>query len=135
MALWFHWLSGVLEQGLAQAPRLAELALAPAPEVPFWQQFLKALAVLSALLGLFLLGLHLWKKTGVPAAKSPLIQILATHYLNPKKALIMVAVDQERFLLASAADQLTLLTALAPAAPQPTPEASASAAGDVKERL
>ncbi len=89
-----------------------------APEFPFWQHLFRVAAVLSGMLGILLLGLYLWKKSGVlrPKGVSPLIQVLATHYLAPKKALILVAVGKERLLLASAGDQLQLVTPLSPEA-------------------
>jgi flagellar protein FliO/FliZ len=93
-----------------------------APEFPFWQQLIKVVAVLSGMLGLLILGLHFWKRSGFlrPQGVSPLIQVLATHYLAPKKALILVEVGKERLLLASAGDHLHLVTSLAPeAAPAP----------------
>lgn len=91
-------------------------ASAAAPEFPFWQHLIRVAAVLSGMLGLLVLGLYLWKRSGFlrPQGVSPLIQVLATHYLAPKKALIIVAVGQERLLLASAGDQLQLVTSLAP---------------------
>jgi flagellar biogenesis protein FliO len=87
-----------------------------APEFPFWQHLFRVTAVLSGMLGVLVLGLYLWKRSGFlrPQGVSPLIQVLATHYLAPKKALILVAVGQERLLLASAGDGLHLVTSLAP---------------------
>lgn len=89
-----------------------------APEFPFWQHLFRVVAVLSGMLGLLLLGLYLWKRSGFlrPQGVSPLIQVLATHYLAPKKALILVAVGKERLLLASSGDQLQLVTSLSPEA-------------------
>jgi len=91
-------------------------ATAAAPEFPFWQHLFRVAAVLSGMLGVLVLGLYLWKRSGFlrPQGVSPLIQVLATHYLAPKKALILVAVGKERLLLASAGDQLQLVTSLSP---------------------
>jgi flagellar biogenesis protein FliO len=91
---------------------------ARAPEFPFWQHLFRVIAVLSAMLGVLFLGLYLWKRSGFlrPKGVSPLIKVLATHYLAPKKALIVVAVGNERLLLASAGDQLQLVTSLSPEA-------------------
>jgi flagellar biogenesis protein FliO len=88
-----------------------------AQEFPFWQHFIRVALVLSAMLGVLVLVLYLWKRSGVlrPQGVSPLIQVLATHYLAPKKALILVAVGRERLLLASAGDRLSLVAPLAPA--------------------
>ena len=96
---------------------------AAAPEFPFWQHLFRVVAVLSAMLGVLLLGLYLWKRSGFlrPQGVSPLIQVLATHYLAPKKALILVAVGKERLLLASAGDQLQLVTSLSPEAQAEAP--------------
>lgn len=91
---------------------------AMAQEFPFWQHFIRVALVLSAMLGVLVLVLYLWKRSGVlrPQGVSPLIQVLATHYLAPKKALILVAVGRERLLLASAGDRLSLVASLAPTA-------------------
>jgi flagellar biogenesis protein FliO len=96
---------------------------AAAQEFPFWQHLFRVAAVLSAMLGVLVLGLYLWKRWGglrSPGA-SPLIQVLATHYLAPKKALILVAVGKERLLLASAGDQLQLVSSLSPEAQAEAP--------------
>jgi flagellar biogenesis protein FliO len=87
-----------------------------APEFPFWQHFLRVAVVLGGMLGVLVLGLYLWKRSGFfkPQGASPLIQVLATHYLAPKKALILVSVGKERLLLASAGEHLSLVTSLAP---------------------
>ena len=113
------WLAAAAQNagGLAAAP-------AAAPEFPFWQHLFRVVAVLSGMMGLLVLGLYLWKRWGGlrPQGMSPLIQVLATHYLAPKKALILVAVGKERLLLASAGEQLQLVTSLAP---EPQAEAPA----------
>jgi len=98
-------------------------ASAAAPEFPFWQHLFRVGAVLTAMLGVLVLGLYLWKRSGFlrPQGVSPLIQVLATHYLAPKKALILVAVGKERLLLASAGDQLQLVTSLSPEAQAEAP--------------
>ncbi|MFZ5450948.1 MAG: flagellar biosynthetic protein FliO [Thermodesulfobacteriota bacterium] len=110
----WSWL-GVAAQEAAGA---AAGVVVTAPEFPFWQHLVKVVAVLSGMLGLLFLGLHLWKRSGFlrPHGVSPLIQVLATHYLAPKKALILVEVGKERLLLASAGDHLQLIASLAPAA-------------------
>ena len=112
------WVLGVWGWLAATAQGLGEVAAtsAAAPEFPFWQHLLRVAAVLSGLLGVLVLGLYLWKRSGFlrPQGVSPLIQVLATHYLAPKKALILVAVGQERLLLASAGDQLQLVISLSP---------------------
>lgn len=94
-----------------------------APEFPFWQHLFRVAAVLGGMLGVLVLGLYLWKRSGFlkPQGGSPLIQVLATHYLAPKKALILVAVGNERLLLASAGEQLQLVTPLAPEAQTEAP--------------
>jgi flagellar biogenesis protein FliO len=80
------------------------------PDFPFWHYLVKILVILSALVGVLLLGLALWKRLAVKYQRHPaLIQILATHYLAPKQALILVAVGQETFLLASSANNLSVI--------------------------
>jgi flagellar biogenesis protein FliO len=104
--------------GLAaqEAAGVAASTNAAAPDFPFWQHLFRVVAVLSGMLGVLVLGLYLWKRSGFlrPQGVSPLIQVLATHYLEPKKALILVAVGQERLLLASAGDHLHLVTSMSP---------------------
>jgi len=106
------WL-GVTAQGTAGA---AEATLGAAPDFPFWTHLVRVGAILSAMLGVLVLGLYLWKRWGLlrPQGTSPLIQVLATHHLSPKKALLLVAVGKERLLLASSGEQLQLLASLSP---------------------
>lgn len=81
-----------------------------APDFPFWQYLLKILAILSAMVGVLLLVLALWKRIAPKYQRHPaLIQVLATHYLAPKQALILVAVGQETFLMASSAGNLSVI--------------------------
>ena len=118
------WLATAAEQAAGTA---AAGGVAAAPEFPFWQHLFRVAAVLGGMLGVLVLGLYLWKRSGFlkPQGGSPLIQVLATHYLAPKKALILVAVGRERLLLASAGDQLQLVTSLAPEAYPSQAEAAA----------
>ena len=107
--LWFgNWLTGI---SLAVATEGAT-ALQPltAPDFPFWQYLLKIIIILSAMVGILLLVLALWKRLAPKYRRHPaLIQVLATHYLAPKQALILVAVGQETFLLASSASNLSVI--------------------------
>lgn len=82
----------------------------PAPGFPFWQYLIKVLLILGALMGVLMLAVYLLKRL-LPRyqAQPPLIRVLATHYLAPKQALILVAVGQETFLLASSAGQLSII--------------------------
>ena len=106
---------GWLATGAQDTAGVAAATPGAAQDFPFWQHLFRVAAVLSAMLGVLLLGLYLWKRSGFlrPQGVSPLIQVLATHYLAPKKALILVEVGKERLLLASAGDQLQLVTSLA----------------------
>jgi|UniRef100_A0A7V6A0Y9 flagellar biogenesis protein FliO len=80
------------------------------PEFPFWQYTIKILTVLSAMVGALLLVLAIWKRLAPKYQRHPsLIRVLATHYLAPKQALILVAVGQKTFLLASSANNLHIL--------------------------
>ena len=57
-----------------------------------------------------LLVLAIWKRVAPKYQRHPaLIRVLATHYLAPKQALILVAVGQETFLLASSASNLNVI--------------------------
>ncbi|MDD2902652.1 MAG: flagellar biosynthetic protein FliO [Syntrophales bacterium] len=123
---WIHGGWGWLGVAAQEAAGAAAGSAATAPDFPFWQHLIRVVAVLSGMLGVLILGLYLWKRSGALRSKgvSPLIQVLATHYLAPKKALILVAVGKERLLLASAGEHLHLVTSLAPeaaAAPAATP--------------
>ena len=66
--------------------------------------------ILSAMVGILLLGLSLWKRFAPSYQRQPaLIKVLATHYLTPKQALILVAVGEETFLLASTPNNLNFI--------------------------
>jgi flagellar biogenesis protein FliO len=109
---------GWLVTAAQDAGGAAAAATGAAPEFPFWSHFIRVAVVLGGMLGVLVLALHFWKKSSFlrPRGMSPLIRVLATHYLAPKKALILVAVGQERLLLASAGDHLQLVTSLSPEA-------------------
>jgi len=84
-------------------------------EVSFWQHAVRVLAVLCGLLGVLLLGVHLLKKFRLARlGTSSRLRILETRYLTPKTTLHLVAVGPARFLVGSAGERLTLLTALPP---------------------
>ncbi len=84
-------------------------------EIPFWQQAVKVLAVLSGLVGALLLGAHLLKKCRSARLGTPsLIRLLETRYLTPKSSLHLVAVGPARYLVGSTGERMTLLTALPP---------------------
>jgi flagellar biogenesis protein FliO len=88
----------------------APLKTLTAPEFPFWHYSIKILIVLSAMVGFLLLALVIWKRLAPQYQRHPaLIRVLATHYLAPKQALILVAVGQETFLLASSASNLNVI--------------------------
>jgi flagellar biogenesis protein FliO len=129
LGVW-NWL-GVAAQSAGGAP---ETTLAAAPEFPFWQHLFRVAAVLSGMLGVLVLGLYLWKRSGTlrPGGASPLIRVLATHHLSPKKALLLVAVGQERLLLASSGEQLQLLASLPP---DPAPGTSGQENGEPQVML
>lgn len=111
MGGWPAWAN--LAAGLANGLSGGGALSAPAPDVLFWPHLLKVGAVLTGMVGVLLLGLQLMKRFKLaPGGSPPLIRVLATHYVAPKKALLLVAVGREQFLLASAQDRLTLLTAL-----------------------
>jgi hypothetical protein len=107
--LWFgNWLADIFlivaTEGHVSLKPLA------APDFPFWHYLVKILAILSAMVGLLLLALALWKRLAPKYQRHPaLIQVLATHYLAPKQALILVAVGQDTFLLASSASGLNVI--------------------------
>jgi flagellar biogenesis protein FliO len=107
--LWFgNWLAYI---SLAAATEgSAPLKSLTAPEFPFWQYSIKILTILCAMIGVLLLALSLWKRLAPKYQRHPaLIRVLATHYLAPKQVLILVAVGQETFLLASSAGNLNVI--------------------------
>jgi flagellar biogenesis protein FliO len=107
--LWFE--NGLTYISLAVSTEgPASLKSLTAPDFPFWHYSIKILIVLSAMLGVLLLALALWKRWAPKYQRHPaLIRVLATHYLAPKQALILVAVGQENFLLASSASNLNVI--------------------------
>ncbi|MDD3579429.1 MAG: flagellar biosynthetic protein FliO [Desulfobacca sp.] len=90
----------------------AETAQFPA----FGTQIVKVFGVLGCLLGVLLLTCHIlrkpWRGNIRSCSTRRLIQVLATHYLEPKKTLILVEVAGQQLLLASGPENLTLLTPL-----------------------
>lgn len=109
-----------LEEGGDGAGPQAVLAASAAS--PLWPEVLRVFGVLLGLLGLLLAGLHLAKRFWVrPSQASPLIQVLGTHYLAARQALLVVAVGQERFLLASSQDRVDFLTPLSAPKPEAIP--------------
>jgi flagellar biogenesis protein FliO len=103
-----NWLTNISLAVSTEGP--APLKSLTAPEFPFWHYSIKILTVLSAMVGVLLLALALWKRLAPKYQRHPaLIRVLATHYLAPKQALILVAVGQETFLLASSASNLNVI--------------------------
>jgi len=107
--LWFgNWLTNFSLAVSSEGP--APLKTLTAPEFPFWQYSIKILTVLSAMVGFMLLALAVWRRLAPKHQRHPaLIRVLATHYLSPKQALILVAVGQDTFLLASSASNLNVI--------------------------
>jgi flagellar biogenesis protein FliO len=107
--LWFgNWLTYISLVASTEGP--APLKSLTAPDFPFWHYSIKILTVLSAMVGVLLLTLALWKRLAPKYQRHPaLIRVLATHYLAPKQALILVTVGQETFLLASSASNLNVI--------------------------
>jgi flagellar biogenesis protein FliO len=107
--LWlWNWLTNFTLALSSEGP--APLNSLTAPEFPFWHYSIKILTVLSAMVGVLLLALAIWKRLAPKYQRHPaLIRVLATHYLAPKQALIIVAVGQQTFLLASSASNLNVI--------------------------
>jgi flagellar biogenesis protein FliO len=97
---------------------LASAAVHPLADcaLPIWPHLLKVAAVLCGLLGLVLL-LHWWrhKEGWRRRGRAPLIQVVETRPVGPRRALILVEVEQQRFLLAQTGECLSLLALLTPA--------------------
>jgi len=106
--LFGNWLTNIFLAVSGEGP--APLKTLTAPEFPFWHYSIKILTVLSAMVGFLLLALAIWRRLAPKYQRHPaLIRVLATHYLAPKQALILVAVGQETFLLASSASNLNVI--------------------------
>ena len=105
--LW-NWLTDFyLAAAIEGPPPLNPLS---APDFPFWHYLVKIIIILSAMVGVLLLALSLWKRLAPKYQRHPaLIQVLATRYLAPKQALILVSVGEETFLLASSAGNLNVI--------------------------
>jgi flagellar biogenesis protein FliO len=108
------------QAGLAVSEATGELAPPLTPMPSLWSEFFKILVILGCLLGGLLLIRYFlrnpfWLKKNSPPAQ--MIQVLATHYLEPKKSLLLVEVGTQQFLLANTAENLTLLTALKSSTP------------------
>jgi len=107
--LWFgNWLTYFSLAVSTEGP--STLQPLTAPDFPFWPYLIKILTILSAMVGVLLLALSVWKRLAPKYQRHPaLIQVLATHYLAPKQALILVAVEEKTFLLASSASNLNVI--------------------------
>jgi len=107
--LWFgNWLTYFSLAVATEGP--STLQPLTAPDFPFWPYLIKILTILSAMVGVLLLALSVWKRLAPKYQRHPaLIQVLATHYLAPKQALILVAVEGKTFLLASSASNLNVI--------------------------
>jgi flagellar biogenesis protein FliO len=118
------WITDIFLTVATETP--ATLTPLAVPDFPFWQHLIKIITILSAMAGVLLLALSLWKRLAPKYQRHPaLIQVLATHYLAPKQALILVAVGDQTFLLASSASNLNVIP-LAPEKPKQVPVAAAS---------
>ena len=103
-----NWLACISLKVATEGP--VNLGPVAAPDFPFWHSLGKILAILSGMVGVLILVLFLWKRM-VPRYQrhQAFIQVLATHYLAPKQALILVAIGQEKFLLASSTSNLNII--------------------------
>jgi flagellar biogenesis protein FliO len=102
------WLTTISLAAATDGPET--LRQVAAPEFSFWPELIKILMILSAMVGVLLLGLSLWKRFAPSYQRHPaLIKVLATHYLTPKQALILVTVGEETFLLASTPNNLNFI--------------------------
>lgn len=91
--------------------------LAPLPEASgsLAGELFRVLGVLLGLIGLVLLGLQVLRRVKFPSpGGTPLIRVLGSRPLSPRQALWVVAVDRQRFLLASSPERVELLAALPP---------------------
>ena len=131
--LWFGtWLTDIFLTVATEGS--ATLTPLTAPDFPFWHYLVKIITILSAMVGVLLLALSLWKRLAPKYQRHPaLIQVLATHYLAPKQALILVAVGEETFLLASSPSNLNVIP-LAQEKPRLVPVAAASSIVKDSER-
>ncbi len=77
---------------------------------------LNLVASLSAVLGIVIVSLFLWKKMLFFKNKgnSQLIKILGVHYFGTRQSIAVVQVGEEKFLLGITADNIQLITKLNP---------------------
>jgi flagellar biogenesis protein FliO len=86
----------------------------------FWVEWLRMLGILVSLGALLLITLHVAKRYWKKPQGLPLIRVLGRYYLASRQALLVVAVDHQRFLLASNQDRVDFLTSLSdPPVPPP----------------
>lgn len=103
-----NWLACISLKVATEGP--VNLGPVTAPDFPFWHSLGKILVILSGMVGVLLITLYLWKRVAPRYQRhQALIQVLATHYLAPKQALILVAIGQEKFLLASSTSNLNII--------------------------
>nr|MBI3612613.1 flagellar biosynthetic protein FliO [Nitrospirota bacterium] len=79
----------------------------------FWESLIRTVSALAAVLGLMMLlalAARRWLGSRVLAgAEAPLVQVLGTGYLGPKKSVALVSVAGDLLIVGSTADSLVSL--------------------------
>ena len=96
---------------------LAKKPITPKRSIPKGEEhlaLLKLVASLSAVLGIVIISLFLWKKLLFFKYKgnSQLIKILGVHHFGTRQSIAVVQVGEEKFLLGITSDSIQLITKL-----------------------
>ena len=107
--LWFgNWLTYFSLAVATEGP--STLQPLTVPDFPFWPYLIKILTILSAMVGVLLLGLSIWKRLAPKYQRHPGSHPGFGHSLLGSQAgLDPVAVEEKTFLLASSASNLNVI--------------------------
>jgi len=97
------------------AAQTNSLAFPSAPFPDASASLFRVMGALALVLGLFLVGVWLfknWHRLAVPRSRQPRLNILETRSLGARQAVFVVAYDRQRFLVATSAAGVNLLSHL-----------------------
>jgi len=104
---------GLTAPGLRADSAAAPLAAPPYPDAGV--SLLRVTGALALVLGLFLGGVWLfknWRRLAVPRGRLPKLNLLETRSLGARQAVVVVAYERQRFLVASSPAGVNLLSHL-----------------------
>jgi flagellar biogenesis protein FliO len=104
--------------GLATGKAVAQTNNPAPASLPFPDasaSLFRVMGALALVLGLFLAGVWLfknWQRLAIPRSRQPRLNVLETRSLGNRQAVFVVAYDRQRFLVATSAAGVNLLSHL-----------------------